>query len=236
MPIQSKGRMLRRDISKSDKLADLSKESLILFFMIIPHLNSFGKANGSPYFIKGEIVPKLKYFDVNKIESCLKEIDAKTNLKWFEDGGLMYLHSVSWDEHQELREDRLGNDSLPDYSRTTPGVLHLEVKDKAQDKDKGKSEERFKEILAKYPNKVQHKKAFLYFLKTVKTDEDWASIQTALVNYLALKRVADGFVQNCSTWFNNWTDWINVGGAEKPTQDNPFPNSKPLQYYKPDGR
>lgn len=137
---KSKGRMLRSDISKSKKIASLSDRSLILFFMMIPHLNSFGKMNGSPHFIKGEVVPLLDQFTVPVIERCLSEISDKTSVKWFNLDGLFYIHSVSWEEHQELREDRRGQDLLPNYSGSIPGVLHPEVEVEVEVEVKGKVE------------------------------------------------------------------------------------------------
>lgn len=125
--IKSKGRMIRSDVSKSKKIASLSKDSIILFLMIIPHLNAHGKMNGSPYHIKGEVVPRLEFFTVPLIEKCLKEITEKTSLKWFQFDGLFYIQSIKWAEHQELRDDRKGSDLLPDYSRTTPGQVRPEV-------------------------------------------------------------------------------------------------------------
>ena len=125
--ISSKGRMIRKDISRSQKIASLSKEATVLFVMLIPHFSSFGKMNGSPYFVKGEVVPLLEWFTIPLVERCLKEISEKTNVKWFTVGGLWYLHSVNWEEHQEIRKDRVGKDDLPDYSGTTPGLLRHEV-------------------------------------------------------------------------------------------------------------
>lgn len=121
-------RMIHKSVSSSQKLASLSKESLIIFTMMIPHFNAHGKLNGSPNFIKGEVVPRLKWATLPIIEKCLSEISEKTNVKWYEDEGLYYIQSLSWGKHQKLRPDRLGKDSLPDYSGTTPGLLPREVK------------------------------------------------------------------------------------------------------------
>lgn len=129
-----KGRMIRKTISRSQKIASLSKESMVLFVMLIPHFSSHGKMNGSPHFIKGEVVPLIDWLSIPVIERCLNEISEKTNVKWFKFKGLHYLHSVKWAEHQELRADRLGNDDMPDYSWTTPGLLPPEV----EVEDKGK--------------------------------------------------------------------------------------------------
>lgn len=129
--------MIRRDIRKSHKIASLSPESLSLFCLIIPHLNAHGKMNGEPFFVKGEVCPLIPWLDVARIKKCLAEISEKTNLKWFEDDGMWYVHSLNWSDHQDLREDRMGEDELPDYSGINPGVLRPEVEVEVKKKEKG---------------------------------------------------------------------------------------------------
>ncbi len=124
--------MIRCDISKSRGFASLSPEAAVLFCLAIPHFNSYGKMNGEPHFIKGEVCPLIPWFTIEKIEYCLKEISDRTNVKYHESGGLKYLQALNWKEHQDLREDRLGADLLPSYplqdnSGTAPGELPLEV-------------------------------------------------------------------------------------------------------------
>ena len=146
MARKSVGRMINKDISLSAKIASLSCESMALFCLLIPHFDSHGKMLASPYAIKGNVCPLINWLTIEKIESYLEEISAKTNVKWWQDEkGLHYLQSLNWTEHQDLRTDRLGADRLPDYpgtksqvqktpdgklpdnSRTTPGVLPPEV-------------------------------------------------------------------------------------------------------------
>jgi hypothetical protein len=143
--------MIRRDAANSKKLASLSPNALALFLMMIPHFNPHGKMNGDPMFIKSEVVPLIPWFTLPVIQAALAEIDAKTNVKLFEHGGRWYLHSLSWPEHQKLREDRLGADHLPSYL-PTPGVVREEsgstpgrVPLKGKGKGKGKGKEKGKE-------------------------------------------------------------------------------------------
>ena len=68
----------------------------------------------------------------------------------------------------------------------------------------------FDVIWTMYPQKsrVGKKAAVRHFEASVKTDQDFEDIQTALKNYLASDVVKKGFVQNGSTWFNQWRDWV----------------------------
>lgn len=85
-------------------------------------------------------------------------------------------------------------------------------KDMVKDKDKeemGVVKGGFDEVYLKYPNKVGKKLALQHFQASIKTDQDFQDIQVALKNYLGSERVQKGFIQNASTWFNNWRDWLN---------------------------
>jgi len=88
------------------------------------------------------------------------------------------------------------------------------VKDKDKDKDKDKGMVKDKDILgfemvwSKYPRRVGKKMAKKHFEASVKTVDDLKRLDQALANYLDSKRVLGGFIQNGSTWFNNWQDWI----------------------------
>ena len=164
-----KGRMLSKDISISDKFANLSKESQVLFLLLIPHFNPHGKMVGDPYYIKGLVVPKIKWMTLKQIEKCLYEISEGTNIKWFEFNGIMYLQSLSWKQHQQLRDDKMGNDELPayqvrdkshtspvlvpDYSRTTPGLLPSEVEEEVEEEVRVREREREKEKTKKEKEK-----------------------------------------------------------------------------------
>ena len=81
----------------------------------------------------------------------------------------------------------------------------------------------FEDVYKNYPNKVGKREALRHFEASVKNDQDWLDIQAALKNYLESERVAKGFVQNASTWFNNWRDWIKSpeGGVKFETKPNP---------------
>lgn len=72
----------------------------------------------------------------------------------------------------------------------------------------------FEVIYDQFPSKVGKKQAEKHFSASVKTSEDYDAIQVALKNYLNSDRVRRGFVQNASTWFNNWRDWVDQKPVE----------------------
>lgn len=99
-------------------------------------------------------------------------------------------------------------------------VLNDNVNDKEKDKDKSLSKKNacFEEIWTKYPKRLGKKAAFRHYTASVVTDQDCIDIADALIRYVNSDDVKRGFIQNGSTWFNNWRDWIDYVPvqAEKP--------------------
>lgn len=138
---KTKGRMIKRSISQSEGFAKLSPPAAVLFCMIIPHLNSYGKLNGEPFFLKGAICPRIKYLTPVNIVTYMKQITEMTNMKWFKVRGLWYIHCLNFlTNHQDLRIERLGLDILPSYSGVSqeylgvsPPELEVEVKEEVEE-------------------------------------------------------------------------------------------------------
>ena len=111
------GRMICKKISRSKGVAKLSPEAVGLFCMILPHLDSYGKLNGDPRFIKAEVVPLIPWLTIPVIINCLKEIDENTNVRWFQgDDSTCYIHATHFNRYQKLRDDRLGRDDRPSFN------------------------------------------------------------------------------------------------------------------------
>ena len=137
----AKGRIISRAISDSKKFAQLSPQAAVLFCMLIPHYTSHGKMNGDPGYIKAEVCPRIPYLTIANLPGMLDEISAKTNVKWFAVDGRYWIHSTKFlSDHQKLRKDRLGDDLLPDYSRTTPGPVRHEVEVEVEVEVQGEEE------------------------------------------------------------------------------------------------
>jgi hypothetical protein len=130
--------MIRKDISTSQKFASLSERARLLFVMILPHLDGYGKLNGSAHYIKGAVVPLFEEYTVQVIETCLREISDKTNIKWFQHKCLDYLHAINWAEHQQLR--RLAPDRLPNWTPENSGRTPAPVPPASEDIQKNVTE------------------------------------------------------------------------------------------------
>ena len=67
-----------------------------------------------------------------------------------------------------------------------------------------------------YPNSIGRKAAERHFLASVTTEADLQDLDKALANYRrCLERNPDRPMQNGSTWFNNWRDWVTYEGPKQ---------------------
>jgi len=108
-------------------------------------------------------------------------------------------------------------------------------KDKDKDKDKDKvnsTTPQFEGVWNLYPSKVGKGEALRHFTTTVKTEQDLIDINKALKNYIESKRVKEGFIQNGSTWFNNWRDWVDY---TEPKKEGELPEIL-RKWQKPEGK
>jgi hypothetical protein len=128
----AEGRMLKKLISTSKKLANLKTDSArLLYTWLIPHVDIKGRFSGEPDIVKGYIVPRLKTMDCDKIEAYLTDMAENDLIILYGINGDKYLEIVKFNEFQSLRKDRESPSRIPDHDQLqtnsipTPGVLPL---------------------------------------------------------------------------------------------------------------
>lgn len=91
----AEGRMLKRRISNSKKLAALSSDSpRLLYTWLIPWLDIADRHSADPDIIKGSVFPKIKSWTNKKIVKCLEELHAIGLIVYYEVEGEMYLQFI----------------------------------------------------------------------------------------------------------------------------------------------
>ena len=114
------GRMLRRAIATSRKMAELKTDAArLLYTWLIPFLDIDGKYYGDPAVIKGHIVPRLKDFTIVKIEDCLKDMQKEKLILWYIVDGDKYLQFTVFKKHQNLYESKEAKSVIPNYQDST---------------------------------------------------------------------------------------------------------------------
>ena len=146
--------------------------------------------NGRVVVLKNDLwfIPKFITFQYGKLNSDVK------------------VHKSVMDI---LSKNRINSENLTVSKQLDNSFLTVQDKDKDKDKDKDSTTRfDFESLWSKYPNKDGKKVAERHFKASVKNEKDYKDIQTALENYIKSDSVAQGFIKNGSTWFNNWRDWI----------------------------
>lgn len=131
---------------------------------------------------------------------------VKKNIEERRNKSEMARKSIEARWHKSISGNNLNTNELrTNYERNT--IKESKVKEIKE----SKTQEGvwFEEIWNQYPKRLGKKEAFKHFKTSVLSEGDLASIKTALKHYMGSAAVARGFVQNGSTWFNNWRDWIN---------------------------
>ena len=127
----AEGRMLKKAISTSRRLADLKTDSArMLYTWIIPHLDVEGRFYADPSMIKGSVVPRIKSFTEEKIEECLLDMAAVGLINLYRVDGDKYLNLRKFEDHQNIKKEREApskipapENGIPDNSRPTPDQL-----------------------------------------------------------------------------------------------------------------
>ena len=164
------------------------------------------KAHSS--LLKSQIFPYDLRIDIEE----LKEMVSKKIL-WYSVSGSQYGFVKNFLKHQRI--DRPSPSKLPippqineDSTNTRGVVLPNTTKDNISEVNISKPSFDFESIWNKYPKRVGKKESIRHFKSQVRSEEDYKNIIIALENYLKSERVAKGYIQNGSTWFNNWQDWV----------------------------
>ena len=103
------------------------------------------------------------------------------------------------------------NNSRPNRSIISNNVVNIANEQKIlsnKQNNTQKLQNQFDAIWNKYPKKLGKKAAIRHYKNSVKSEKDLQNIQKALNKYLKSKNVKEGYIQNGSTWFNNWEDWV----------------------------
>ena len=112
------GRMLKKVISQSRRLAELKTDSArLLYTWLLPHLDIKGRYSAEPAVIRGTIVPRIKSFTEAVIEDCLLDLSNNDLIYLYEVDGDNYLELRKFTTHQTLNPNREAPSKIPDPVR-----------------------------------------------------------------------------------------------------------------------
>lgn len=118
----AEGRMLKKAISTSRKLAQLdSNGACLLYTWLIPHLDIEGRFFGDPEVIKGYIFPRISRITPGVVQEYLNDLVKNELIILYSANGDTFLQLTKFKDFQLLRSDREASSQIP--APLTPGVL-----------------------------------------------------------------------------------------------------------------
>jgi hypothetical protein len=217
-----RSRNIKPGFFKNEELAEIPFEARLLFIGLWAMADREGRLEDRPKKLKAEIFP----FDNINMEKLLDVITLRGFTLRYEIDGKRYVQIINFKKHQNPHPHEAKSEIppmslqavkchlpavlipdvlIPDVRNPdTTGPLHGAARIK-------EIEGWFEKIWEEYPQKgrVGKKAALRHFCSSVKTIEDAKRCARSLERYLESKRVKEGYVQNGSTWFNDWQSWEN---------------------------
>lgn len=144
----------------------------------------------------------------SKCYRVLQMLESENLIEIQETNRYSIITIVKYDEYQSIETLNETPAKLQRNSGETPVETSKALKELKRKEKKETSLFDFESLWTKYPSKVGKEAAARHFNSTVATEKDYQDINTALNNYIGSERVRKGFIQNGSTWFNNWRDWV----------------------------
>lgn len=222
-----RARNIKPGFFKNELLGSEDPLMSILFIGLWCLADKEGILEDRPLRIKAEIFPYREKIDVNRYLTVIQRLGF---IQRYTCDGLALIKIKNFKKHQNPHH----TEKAGEYPQPTTQILTLQHDTKNNgeltviqplnngdapadslipdslipDSIKDICSKKFELIWDKYPNRVGKKAALKHYKVSVKTEQDYLDIQKALDNYKASERVKKGILQNGSTWFNNWRDWI----------------------------
>jgi len=211
----AEGRMIKKRISRSKKLARLKSDTAkVLYFMIYPHADVKGRMEADAEIIKGMCIPYFNW-DIKKIHK---------NLKLLHDIGLIILYNVNneqclqitrFADFQTLKEDREAKSTIPapnsGVTQEDSGV-NQENSPLSLSKVKDNIEQDFNLLWEFCPRREGKKAAFRHYQAALKQGATHECILKAIQNYaqkMKDEKTEDKYIKAGSALLNNWKDYEN---------------------------
>jgi hypothetical protein len=119
----AEGRMLKKVISTSKKLAQVSDRAKVIWFMLLPHTDVEGRCNACPDIVKGQYLTLLNY-PKNSIQKCLIELHNVGLIILYQVDDNQFAEFARFKDFQQLRPNREGESTIPPpNSHAIPVVL-----------------------------------------------------------------------------------------------------------------
>jgi hypothetical protein len=217
----AKGRMLQNRISKSNKLASLSSDTVrLLYTWILSHLDCNGSFYADPVMVNNLVFTRLGH-SVKTVANALDELESVGLIVRYKADGETYLNYPDFfDKQPKLHPEREGSSDIPKITHELiqsnahsdlPNIRIREEEDKKKNKSNAqkRGDDEFEIFWKKYPRKVNRKEALSAF-KKAQFDSFEIIIEAIEKQKHSEQWIRDGgkYIPYPSSWLNKerWKD------------------------------
>jgi hypothetical protein len=187
-----------------------------VFVSLILASDLHGRFHGEPEIVRGVCFPLVESMTISKVKTAMDSLAQSGMIKYYENSGKKYLMIVNHEEYNPTKDRGAGKSifPIPDNFEELPNTPKLSKVIKS--KSELLSSYDFESVYDRYPKKSAKAKCIAKMKASVKNDVDFANLNKALTNYIAMveEDKAKGFDKrawkDAQTFFNNWADFIDT--------------------------
>jgi len=237
----AEGRMLKRAVAKSRRLAQLKNDThRLIYTWIIPFLDYNGCYYADPSILKGDIFPRLNHITPRVITAALVDLVKNDLIMVYPFDGDDYLQLRKFEDHQiNLRKDREPASTIPppdgqsskhpdDFRQPSGEMRGVDGKNRGKLREEKRREE--KELSGKLPDWIKRDlwKAFLDMREKIKQPPTEKAVELIIAKLEKFKK--QGYDPNeCleASIENNWRGVFEPKGKKISLQGVPVNTTSP---------
>ena len=108
----AEGRMIKKEIADSEKMAMCGDRAKVIYFMMLPHADIEGRVKACPVIVKGRYLTMLKYTE-KSVQSSLEELHRAGLIILYAVNGDQFAEYTRFSDFQTLKSNREAKTKIP---------------------------------------------------------------------------------------------------------------------------
>ena len=108
----AEGRMIKKEIADSEKMAMCGDRAKVIYFMMLPHADIEGRVKACPVIVKGRYLTMLKYTE-KSVQSSLEELHRAGLIILYAVNGDQFAEYTRFSDFQTLKPNREAKTKIP---------------------------------------------------------------------------------------------------------------------------
>ena len=220
----AEGRMLKKEIANSKKLAAVSERASFVWFMMLPHTDIKGRVKACPQIVKGQYLTMTRYAET-AVQKALEELHAIGLIILYRNNGNQYAEYTRFGDFQKLYANKEAESRIPAPTLEDSGVTLEDSplskvkisKEKITLKPNPADIDNFKIFWKEYPRKVGRELAREKWLRIDFSTMDSEKIinQVKLLKKTEWMGKDDKYIPHASTWLSQKRYYDEIESGKK---------------------